>query len=425
MAIDDSNAMTGDQKIKVLVTAFACNPNQGSEPGIGWGWVVSLAKVCQLTVLTTSCNRQGIEEAQKDGYCKNAEFLYLDVMPWSARLNRKGRGKVGVMVRLVLWQYQVKKRLGKLARSREFDIFHHLTLGAFRMPFSVTGHGVVSVVGPVGGCEEFPEHLLPESAPRIRRKEIFRNWMNRLHTRYGVEMSRYQAVDLTLSCTKEMSQAFGKFGVVSPVFPNIGMPGEAHESVVQTKKTNPAMRDGRLRLLFVGNLLYWKGLELALLAMQKLPKNVSFSIIGGGADKDALGADIGRLGLHGRVELLGSVPRHELLEMYGDYDLFFFPSLHDSGAMCVIEAMRAGLPVVCLDAGGPGISVTSECGRVVSLGPKMDVVEQLSQAVMYYVDRPDALSRDGIAASLRVREAYNWDTNAHRMVDLYRETLKK
>ncbi len=410
-------------KLKVLVTVFACNPSQGSEPGIGWGWVVSLSKVCQLTVLTTSCNRPEIERAQKEGACVEAEFIYLDVASWPERLNQRGRGKLGVLVRLVLWQYQVKKQLTEIVKSRDFDIFHHVTLGAFRMPFSVSAHGVLSVVGPVGGCEEFPEQLLPEFAPRIRRKEIFRNWMNRFHTRYGVGMSRYQNVDLTLSCTKEMSQAFAKWGVKSPVFPNIGMPGTPSDLPVRGESLGSIQAGSGLRLLFVGNLLYWKGLELALLAMQKLPENVSFSIIGGGADKDVLEADICRLGLQDRVELVGSVPRHELLKMYADYDLFFFPSLHDSGAMCVIEAMQAGLPVVCLDAGGPGISVTEECGCVVPLGPKMDVVLALSQAVMYYLDNPSALSRHGAEACLRVRDAYHWDTSAQRMVAYYQEAL--
>jgi glycosyltransferase involved in cell wall biosynthesis len=286
------------------------------------------------------------------------------------------------------------------------------------MPFSVTNHGVVSVVGPVGGGEEFPEHLLPESSPRIRRREMTRNWMNRLHTRYGLGMSRYKAAGLTLSCTKEMSAAFARHGIESPVFPNIGMP-----DIVKLPIHVPYEGNSGLRLLFVGNLLYWKGLELALLALEQLPRNVSLSIIGSGADEVVLKSDIDRMGLGDRVHLLGQVNRSELLKLYREYDLFLYPSLHDSGAMSVIEAMRAGLPVVCLDAGGPGISVTEHCGRVIPVSPKMNVVTDLCGAVNYYLENRDKLREHGEAAARRVNEEYNWDENAHRMIGLYQSLI--
>jgi len=41
--------------------------------------------------------------------------------------------------------------------------------------------------------------------------------------------------------------------------------------------------------------------------------------------------------------------------------IFLFPSFEGAG-MVVIEAMAAGLPVVCLDYSGPGEIVTDECG---------------------------------------------------------------
>ena len=47
-------------------------------------------------------------------------------------------------------------------------------------------------------------------------------------------------------------------------------------------------------------------------------------------------------------------------------DLFVYPSLHNSSGNAVLEALSFGLPVVCLDLGGPAQIVTPKSGVIVS-----------------------------------------------------------
>ena len=61
-----------------------------------------------------------------------------------------------------------------------------------------------------------------------------------------------------------------------------------------------------------------------------------------------------------RVEFIPRVPQLKLFELYDTHDLLLFPSLHDSGGYVVLEALSHGLPVVCLDLGGPNEIVTSQ-----------------------------------------------------------------
>lgn len=405
------------ERIKVLVTAFACSPDHGSEPGIGWGWVRALSEFCELTVITPSCNQQGVEAFQSAKNSISARFIYEDVLSISPRLNRKAKSKIGVLIRLFLWQYRLRKRLRILLSGNDYQVVHHLTLGSFRMPFSVTRHGVPSVVGPVGGCELFPPHLLPEGEFKIQVRELFRNTITSVHENFGVGMARYKDADLTFSCTRDMQQVFAKWGVISPVFPNIGM---HQEQVDSTSKINrDVSADGLLRLLFVGNFLYWKGLELAVLALESLPDNVTLCCVGSGADQSAFEALIKQKNLEHRIELMGSIPRNEVLEKYAAYDVFLFPSLHDSGGMVVIEAMKAGLPVICLNTGGPAISVTPSCGRVVPMGSKSEIVAGLRGAVMHYLKKPSDIALHGEQAVQRVEEEYSWQKNAKRMLVYY------
>jgi len=322
-----------------------------------------------------------------------------------------------------MWQHRIKKRIRALVHEKSYHVVHHVTLGSFRMPFSVTGYGIPSVVGPVGGCEIFPRQLFPEGEPKICFREFLRNAITLVHDKYGLGMARYKGADLTLSCTKEMSRVFAKWGVDSPVFPNIGM---HHEQVMcEPKNYHNAGHDKGLKLLYVGNLLYWKGLELAVLSIKSLPENIRLCCVGGGADRASFEALIEKHNLSDRIELVGSLAREELLAKYSTYDVFLFPSLHDSGGMAVIEAMRAGLPVVCLDAGGPGISVTLECGQVVQLGTKSEVVAGLRESILHYVEAPEDIATHGIRGRQRVIDEYDWDKNARRMLGHYKSILKK
>jgi DNA-binding CsgD family transcriptional regulator len=61
-----------------------------------------------------------------------------------------------------------------------------------------------------------------------------------------------------------------------------------------------------------------------------------------------------RLELEDRVRFLGRIPRERLLQtMREDADVLLFPSLREEAGWVVAEAVASGLPVVCLDQGGP------------------------------------------------------------------------
>lgn len=48
--------------LKILINAYACSPNMGSEPGMAWNWVSNLAKFCELYVITEGEFWEKIEE---------------------------------------------------------------------------------------------------------------------------------------------------------------------------------------------------------------------------------------------------------------------------------------------------------------------------------------------------------------------------
>jgi len=98
-----------------------------------------------------------------------------------------------------------------------------------------------------------------------------------------------------------------------------------------------------------------------------------------------------------------------LLAAYQTFDLLLFPSMHDSSGNVVLEAMASGLPVVCLDLGGPAQIVNNNCGHVVPVkGLSADqVIEELSSALTKIAKNPDIASRLRTGALERARE-FSW-----------------
>jgi glycosyltransferase involved in cell wall biosynthesis len=99
--------------------------------------------------------------------------------------------------------------------------------------------------------------------------------------------------------------------------------------------------------------------------------------------------------------------------------VFLFPSLHDSSGNVVLEALSSGLPVVCLDAGGPAVLVDPSCGFKVRPGAPTQVVEDLARSLDALAQDPALLRAMGQAAASRAREKFSWSNQVLRMEQLY------
>ena len=78
------------ERLKIFVSVYACEPNLGSEIGVGWHWVLEMSKYFDLWVLTRESNRHTIEPwtAAHPEYA-HIHWLYYDWPKW-ARCWKKG-----------------------------------------------------------------------------------------------------------------------------------------------------------------------------------------------------------------------------------------------------------------------------------------------------------------------------------------------
>jgi glycosyltransferase involved in cell wall biosynthesis len=114
--------------------------------------------------------------------------------------------------------------------------------------------------------------------------------------------------------------------------------------------TGPRRRD----VAVVGRVVAWKAVPLAVRTMAHVPDAV-LRVYGYATDTESARVlhAARRYGVADRVEMLGAMPREQLLERVATSGVVLHPSLHDEASFTVAEARALGTPIVALRHGGP------------------------------------------------------------------------
>ena len=81
------------KKLKVLLSAYACETNKGSEPEIGWKWATTLSNLGhEVYVITRSNNKEHIELYLSKNEYKKLFFIYFDYPNWFLKIFKGKNG---------------------------------------------------------------------------------------------------------------------------------------------------------------------------------------------------------------------------------------------------------------------------------------------------------------------------------------------
>lgn len=414
--------LLGRNKLKVLLSAYACEPSKGSEPGVGWTWVQAIASfVNEACVITRANNREIIEKTLARDPMPNVHWVYFD-LPRGVRLWKKGQR--GVHLYYYLWQVGVYFLAHRLHRQVGFDLIHHVTFGTYWMPSFLSLLPVPFVWGPVGGGESAPRPFYRTFSMRGRLYEYLRDltrWFGE-HDPFVRLAPKRAAVALAKAReTAERLKAMGARHIV--LLSEVAWPKDEIERLAVT----PMHIGDPFRLFSVGRLLHWKGFHLGLEAfgrfVREFPRS-EYWLIGDGPERRNLERLAKRLGVADRVRFFGALPRDDVLRRLAECDVLVHPSLHDSGGWACVEAMAAGRPVICLDLGGPALQVTGETGFKIPARTPEQTVTEMAEAMLRLARDPDLRERMGKAARRRVREAFSWERRAREIYEIYDVYLK-
>ena len=403
--------------LKVIISAYACRPNEGSEPGVGWHTIQELIKYHKLWVFTRYSNRQEIE-ANKASKNPNLQFVYSAPPKWA------NWWQPTQIPHYYFWQLGAYLQARQLHQEIGFDIIHHVTYVRYSTPSFLALLPVPFIWGAVGGGEYAPRAFWSDFSTRGKIYEILRSsahWIGKNDP--FTRMTARRSV-LLRATTKETAQQLQQMGGKNiEIYPESGL---SQAEIAYLSTFNPP-EDNKVRFISMARLLHWKGLHLGIrgFAQADLPPESEYWILGEGKERERLKNLTSKLGLGNRVRFWGKLPRNESLAKMNDCQVLVHPSLHDSGGWVCLEAMAAGRPVICLDTGGPGIQVTPETGFKIPVINPGQVVAGLASAMTNLAKNTQLCREMGENGKKRVQEHFAWETKGQQLAQLYQQVCQQ
>jgi glycosyltransferase involved in cell wall biosynthesis len=194
--------------------------------------------------------------------------------------------------------------------------------------------------------------------------------------------------------------------------------------IARTAQTS-AWRTRGLHVLAVGRLSYYKGFDVLLRALAKVPA-AELVLVGQGECESSLRNLARELCINDRVIFAGTVDDAELAKLYACADALCLPSIERSEAfgLVLLEAMRASLPTIASNVRGSGIGYVVRDGETGLLVRPGDV-EALAAAMHMLESNQGLRRRLGEAGAQRWRDEFTLDQSAERTLTLYRDVLSE
>jgi glycosyltransferase involved in cell wall biosynthesis len=316
----------------------------------------------------------------------------------------------------IITQFSQRAIVRRLIRSRRIDVIHQPIPVAPRFPSAMFGLGVPVVIGPLNGGMDYP--------PAFRRTE---SWMSRAAIAFA--------------------RMFANFG-------NTLLPGKKHASVVlvaneRTRQALPSGIRGRVielvengidigvwqgaccneesaasRFVFLGRLVDWKAVDVAIRALEKVP-SAELEVIGDGPMLETWRSLAAELGVKNRVHFMGWLPQQECAARLQNSVALVLPSLYECGGAVVLEAMAMGKPAIATHWGGPADYLDASCGILVEPESYAGLVAGFADAMQRMIDSPGLAKSMGAAGRERAVRDFDWQRKIDQVIGIYRALAEK
>ena len=408
--------------LKILISAFACAPNSGGEGQISWDLVTSLAVHHEIWVITQAHYESEIRAFTQKQPIRNLHFVFYDIPGLKSLVSRFYSSYLLrpylSNIYYYLWQLAIYPVVKALHNREHFDLTQHISYTRYWMPSLLALLPTPFIWGTVGGADVTPPSLKNTFSMRGQFFETVRESMLHLAEFDPLVHLTARRSALALAITPATKARLRGLGVRTIV--------QAFDSGIEVDDKIPPAGDwptednAPLRLLSVGRLIHWKGQHLSLQAFaQCFDLPMEYWLFGEGAERRRLEDLCRALNIQDRVRFFGFVPREQVLQARYRSQIFVHASLHETGGWSVLEAMAAGLPVICLDLGGPSVSVSDLTGIKVPTHSPQQVIDDLAIAMRTLALDPSLRKQMGTAGRERVREHFSLETKTNQMLNLY------
>lgn len=411
--------------LSILINAYACSPNMGSEPGMAWNWCVNLAKHCKLYIITEGEFKDKIEkELPKLSQGNNIHFYYNPVSD-KVRKMCWNQGDWRFYYYYNKWQKKTLQIANEIIKEHHIDLIHQLNMVGFREPgYLWKIENKPFIWGPIAGIGSIPFSFMKDSNLKFKLFYILKNQITALQLRYSSKVnSALKAASLLITATPETGQIIKKIHNIDSI--QINETGCSIKEYTFDIKKDDTFFD----ILWVGRFIYTKQLKLALDVIYQIKnlKNIRFHIVGqafNAEETEKYKKYAQTLGIDNICVWHGQIPNNEVLMLMQKSHLFFFTSIFEATSTVILEAIQNKLPIVCFDRCGFGPIVDSSIGRKIQLSIPQNAIIDFAREITELYNHRNLLDTMSNNCSKKQQEL-SWDNKAKQMVELYSSIVQK
>jgi glycosyltransferase involved in cell wall biosynthesis len=402
----------------IVATAYAINPYKGSEDGMGWNFVLQIARFNKVIAITRENNRPHIEKYQSefpDERYKNMQFLYFDLPYWMRFWKKGGRG---AMLYYQMWQRGVVAFIKKQKLS--YTIAHNLNFHNDWTPTFLWKLNKPLVWGPIGHHPKIPKMYFAYFPKSEYYKDLFTWLIKKAFWKFSIALTNsVKKANYILCMNSGVAKHLNIKGKTFSVNPSVATQDFGWQEHINSES---------FTLISAGRLVPLKGFDLTILSFARFVSQLdddakalcSLKIVGSGPYEQMLKKLAADSGVASQVEFISWIERNELMKLMKTSSAFLFPS-HEGAGMVVAEALSFGLPVICLENEGPGEFITTKCGIAVQMNSYDQTVNDLSKAITLLYSNKSLHTQMRHEARLRFESYFDWDIRGNQLKKIYDE----
>ncbi|OUJ69833.1 glycosyltransferase family 4 protein [Hymenobacter crusticola] len=407
---------------KVLITAYAVNPYKGSEDGMGWNFILQAARTHRVIAVTRENNQPPIdkylaEHPELATVAANITFRYFDLPAW---MRWWKKGPLLSVLYFYMWQLGLGLQLWRCRPA--IDLVHNLNFHNDWTPSFLWLLRRPLVWGPIG-------HHPPIPASHLRQYGTAAYCKDRL---LGLMKHSFWLFDPFLRVTRRSADRV--LCMNSTVAPRLRLSAKSFEIVpsvaVDLPAEAPRSTAGPFTVMIAARMVPLKGFDMVVQAfarfLYRLPPsqqvNTRLLLIGSGPEQERLQQLVDWHGLALYTEHRPWLDRTELLQLYREASVFFFPS-HEGAGMVVAEAMSYGVPVLCYQNEGPGELVPPTSSLKVPYASfEQNINDFAVQLQRLYTD-PRLLATESVLSRQHVATHHTWTRRGQQLELIYQHVL--
>lgn len=400
---------------RIFITAYNCSPGKGSEHSCGWNLIYNISKYVPVNVITDEQFRADFD--QNNPLLKNIRMIFVK-NPLNIKWLNSVEFPVGFYLTYRFWEKEVYKYLKEQYQLGNIDLINRVTIGSVKEP----GYSWKIDVPYIWNEAHVPSHVPYRffSLFSIKTKLIFLLLnISRLKILYiqGRSKNAFKRAFHVFASNEETKQLFKKhFNKDCDICYETGSVEKSLSKINERSPNEP------FKIFWAGRIVDFKGLELVIRAISKLPPSINyeFTVAGEGNQKEKMMSLAEQL--HVKAKFVGQVPYYEMPQLFSRSHCYILASFKDGMTNAILESLSNFCPVICLDHLTYGEAIDERVGLKVKVTNIKQVIEDLALKIQYLYDNEEFRIQLIKNMQLFVKNL-SWDENARKVIGAYEKAL--